>query len=228
MGIEWSLRAPPTSLVVLCDFDGTVVDIDTSVFVLTRFAEEDWRTFDGQLERGKITLGECLRKQFSTVRATKTRILKEIENVPSVRPNFEKLAEFCKTKGIPLMIVSAGLDFVINHFLEQKGWQKLVTVYAPKARITAKGIKFTFPKLLDKASVSFKDDLVRYYKKQGKTTIYIGDGFADFNAAKNADFSFAIEDSKLAELLKNDGIPHKEISDFQEVVKAIIEIDLDY
>jgi 2-hydroxy-3-keto-5-methylthiopentenyl-1-phosphate phosphatase len=141
--------------------------------------------------------------------------------IPSVRLNFDKLTQFCKTQKIPLVIVTAGLDFVINHFLERKRLRKLVKVYAPKSRITAKGIKFSFPKLFDEASINFKDDLVRYYKRLGKKTVYIGDGFADFNAARNADFSFAIKDSKLAELLKNDRIPHKEISDFLEVVEAL-------
>ena len=220
MGIRL-MRALPVNIVVLSDFDGTIVDIDTAVVVLTHFAEENWTIFDEQFEKGEITLEECLQQEFSTVRTSKTRILKEIERIPSLRPNFDKLAQFCKTLKIPLIIVSAGLDFVINHFLEQKGLQKLVEVYVPKARITATGIKFSFPSLLDKASVSFKDDLVRYYKRQGKKTVYIGDGFADFNAARNADFSFAIKDSKLAELLRNDGILYEEISDFQEVVEAL-------
>lgn len=211
----------PRSLVVLCDFDGTVIDIDTSVLVLTRFAEEDWRIFDEQFEKGEITLEECLQKQFSTVRTPKTSILKEIETIPSMRPNFDRMAQFCKTQRIPLVIASAGLDFVINHFLELKGLQKLVTVCAPKTRITAKGIKFTFPKMLNKASVSFKDDLVKYYRRRSKKTVYIGDGFADLNAARNADLSFAIKGSKLAELLRNGRIPHKEISDFREVVEAL-------
>ena len=215
------MRELPVNIVVLSDFDGTIVDIDTAVVVLTHFAEKDWRIFDEQLEKGEITLEECLQQQFSTVRTSKTRILKEIETIPSLRPNFDKLVQFCNTKKIPLIIVSAGLDFVINDFLERKHLRKLVEVYAPKARITATGIKFTFPKLFDKASVSFKDDLVRYYKKRGKKTVYIGDGFADLNAARNADFSFAIKDSKLAELLRNDGIPHEEISNFQEVVEAL-------
>jgi len=149
------------------------------------------------------------------------RILKEIEHVASLRTNFEKLVEFCTTTKIPLILVSAGLDFVIKRFLEKNGWRRSVEVYAPKARFTAKGIQFAFPKLFDKPSVSFKDDLVRYYKKQSKKVIYVGDGLADHHAAENADLSFAIKGSRLAELLRQKGIPHKEISDFEEVVEAI-------
>lgn len=209
------------SFVVLCDFDGTVVDIDTSVFVLRKFAEAEWRMFDEQFEKGEITLEDCLQKQFSTVRATETQILEEIEQAASFRKGFKKLLEYCRTHEFPLILVSAGLDFVIKHFFELKHWNSLVEVYAPKAKCTVNGIRFSFPKLFHKTSVSFKDDLVRCYKRQGKKVVYIGDGFADYHAARNADFSFAIKGSKLAELLQRDGTPHKEINDFHEVVETI-------
>ena len=39
-----------------------------------------------------------------------------LEKVVAFRPNFEKLAEFCKKNLVPLAIVSAGLDYVIDHF----------------------------------------------------------------------------------------------------------------
>jgi len=209
------------SLIVLCDFDGTAVDINTCDFILKKFAKRNWRIFDEQLEREEITLEECLQKQFSLIRVPKTRMLEEIEQVTSVRQNFEKLVKCCRTRGLSLVLVSAGLDFVIKNFLQLKGWSGLIEVYAPKSRCTINGIKFKFPKLLDETSVNFKDDLVRYYKKQGKKVVYVGDGFPDYHPARNADFPFAIKGSKLAALLKRDGIPYKEISDFEEVVEAI-------
>lgn len=207
--------------VVLCDFDNTVVDIDIAEFILARFSEADWQVFDEQLERGEITLEECMQKQFSTVKAPRALILKETENVTVARPNFGKLVEYCKNHDIPLIFVSAGLDFVIKRFINLNGWHGLIEAYTPKSKFTADGIKFTFPKLLDETSVSFKDDLVRHYKKLGKRVIYIGDGTPDYQAAREAHFSFVIKDSKLAELLRNEKILHKEISDFQEVVETI-------
>jgi len=209
------------SLVVLCDFDGTVVDIDTCVFILAKFAEAEWKIFDIQFEKGEITLEECLQKQFSSVKAPKTIILEEIERVTHIRPNFEKLVEYCRAHKIPLILVSAGLDFVIEHFLKLNNWQGLVEVHAARARCTVDGINFSFPRLFDEASVNFKDDLVAYYKKQGKKVIYVGDGFSDYHAAKKANYAFAIKGSKLAELLRRDGIPHEEMNDFQGVVEAI-------
>ncbi|MFQ5838940.1 MAG: HAD-IB family phosphatase [Thermoplasmata archaeon] len=209
------------SLVVLCDFDGTVVDIDTAEFVLAEFAEEGWREFDEQLEKGEITLEECLRRQFSSVRVPERLMLEKLERVATLRPGFEKLVAHCRTRSLPLIIVSGGLDFCIRHLLGLNGLQGLVEVWAAKAECTGSGIRFTFPRLLDEASLSLKDDLVRYHKKQGRKVIYIGDGLMDYHAVREADFSFVIRDSKLAQLCRDGGIQHSEVSDFMQVTESI-------
>jgi HAD superfamily phosphoserine phosphatase-like hydrolase len=159
-------------LVVLSDFDGTIVQNDTAAFVLERFATGDWKTFDEQLERGEIDLEGCMRKQFTLVKVSEKEILKEVIQVTAFRPNFEALAGFCKTKNIPFVVVTAGLDFIVNHFLRPS--TREIEVVAPEAECTSKGIEFkNFPKLRYRESYNFKDDLVRHCKKQGKKVVYI-------------------------------------------------------
>jgi len=211
----------PMNLVVLCDFDGTITTVDTAEFVLARFAKGDWRLFEKQFERGEITLEECLTRQFSLVKASQRQILEELADVVSFRPNFKKLAEYCKENHIPLIIVSAGLDFVINHFLKLNDCLNLVEVCAAKSSFSLGGISFAFPKLFDRASENFKHDLVNHHRSQSKKVIYIGDGTADYAAAKNADYSFVIEGSRLAKLCLSHGIPCKSITDFQRIIEAI-------
>jgi 2,3-diketo-5-methylthio-1-phosphopentane phosphatase len=211
-------------LVVLCDFDGTITTIDTAEFILARFAQGDWRLFERQFENGKITLEECLTRQFSLVRASEKQILEELKGVVTFRPDFKKLVECCRENHIPLIIVSAGLDFVIQHFLKLNHCQDLVEVYAAKTAFSANGIRFTFPTLLYKSSDNFKHDIVKHYESQGRKVVYIGDGSADYKAAKNSDYSFAIEGSRLARLCKSHGIPCKNITDFQKVIEAICKI----
>lgn len=206
---------------MLCDFDGTIVDIDTCVYLLNQFAEEDWRRYDKQLEREEITLEECLLKQFSTVRASKEQMLDAVQRVTSTRPHFATLVKHCRNHRVPLIVVSAGLDFVIRYFLKREKWDTYIKTHAPKSECTTKGIRLTFPKLLNNTSINFKDDMVTVYKKHGKEVIYIGDGLADYHAAKNADHAFAIKGSKLAELLMRNDIQHKEIDGFQEVVDLL-------
>jgi 2,3-diketo-5-methylthio-1-phosphopentane phosphatase len=209
---------------VLCDFDGTIVDVDTCVQILEKYCKEDWKLFDEQYEKGEITLEECLQKQFSTVILSRTLALNELQEAVSVRPNFSQLAQFCRENGFPFIVVSAGLDFVIKHFLKLEGWYNLIPIHAPKARLTTNGIKLAFPQQLHNTSINFKDDIVTQHKELGQKVVYIGDGVADYAAAKKSDIPFAIRSSKLAELLKKNKIPHNEIDDFQQILESITQM----
>jgi HAD superfamily phosphoserine phosphatase-like hydrolase len=208
-------------LAVLSDFDGTVTLNDTFENVAEKFAEGDWRAVDDQYVKGEITLEECLRRQGGMVRVSKSQILHELDRVTKFRPGFDNLAEYCKTNHYPLVVVSAGLDFVIKHFLTRQNWNDKVELFAAAAKCTPKGIKFDFPKLKDKRSMNFKDDTVRYYKTKTDTVAYIGDGRWDLHALRNADLRFAIKNSKLAELCKEQEIQAATVADFTEVVTSL-------
>lgn len=209
---------------IMCDFDETIVNVDTAEFALERFADPSWRRIEEQFESGKITFEESIRNEFAMIKANEHQILEVLDKVVVFRPNFDKLVESCKKKRLPLTIVSAGLEFCIRHFLGRQDWLEFMEIYAPKATYTPNGYALTFPKLLGTGAINFKDDLVRYHKKQGDRVFYIGDGIGDFPAAREADFAFAIKGSKLAEACRTGKVTHREISDFQEVVDAIDEL----
>ncbi|MCW4055389.1 MAG: MtnX-like HAD-IB family phosphatase [Candidatus Bathyarchaeota archaeon] len=211
-------------LAVLCDFDGTIANIDTAVFVLDRFGQGDWRALNKQYELGQITLEECLRRQFSRVVATQEEILDELDKAVTFRPNFEGLVRYCQKKSIPFVIVSAGLDFVINYFLRQKDWDELVETCTPKTQFKANGIDFVFPKLSSQTSANFKQDQVRLYRAQGKKVIYIGDGAADYAAAITADYPFAVKGSRLAKLCETQRQGCSVMTDFKKVAETIRRI----
>lgn len=209
------------NFVVFCDFDGTITRIDTAEFVLSKFAQGDWQYFNDQFENSEITLEDCLKKQFALVKASKKEILNELDNIVTFRPNFGKLAEYCKQNLIPLIVVSAGLDFVIKHFLELNNWQDLVETCTAKTKWTAKGATLDFPKPFDKASVNFKHDLVKRYRNQNKKVVYLGDGSGDYAAAREADYRFVIKNSKLEKMCKKERIDYRSIIDFLEVVETL-------
>ena len=208
-------------LAVLCDFDGTITVTDTLEYVLRKFAVGDWKRFDQLYEREEISLQECLRSQGRLVRTPAMVLVAEMERVTQFRPNFDKLVQYCRQNKVPLVAVSAGLDFVIKDLLRMKGWNNLVRLSAAKAECTPDGIKFTFPRLHNRTSLSVKDDLVKYYKAKGRRVAYVGDGIWDIHALKEADYRFAIKGSRLAELCRRQGIPAREVSDFLEMVTTI-------
>jgi len=207
-------------LAVLSDFDGTITLNDTFENVLARFGKGDWRTVDDQHVRGEITLEECVRRQGAMVQVPRSQILSYLDRVTEFRPNFDKLIEFCTTNHFPLVIVSAGLDFVIKHFLTREKFQDKVELFAASAKCTRTGIRFEWPKLKDNRSINLKDDMVRYYKQRADTVTYVGDGRWDLHALRNADRRFVIRNSKLAELCKEQEIQATTIADFQEVVTS--------
>ncbi len=209
------------SLAVLSDFDGTITLTDTYEYILKKYAQGDWRRFDGQYERGEITLQECVRRQGALVRTPEMVLVAEMERVIGFRPNFDKLVAYCRGNRVPLGVVSAGLDFVIKHLLRMKGWNNLVKLYVAKSQSTPEGIKFTFPRLRDKTSLSLKDDLVRFHQVRGRKVAYVGDGVWDIHALRLADYCFAIKGSRLAGLCRQQNVPAREINDFQEMVTAI-------
>lgn len=177
--------------------------------------------FDQQYARGEINLQECLRKQGALVRTPEMVLIAELERVTTFRPNFGRLVTYCRSERVPLAVVSAGLDFAIKHLLRMKGWDNLVKLYVAKSEMTPSGIKFTFPRLQDKTSLSVKDDLVKRYKGQGRKVVYVGDGIWDMDALKQSDYRYAIKGSRLATLCRENNIPAREITDFQEVVSAL-------
>jgi 2-hydroxy-3-keto-5-methylthiopentenyl-1-phosphate phosphatase len=207
--------------VVLTDFDGTMVTIDTAQYVLDRFADKSWRLIDEQVERGEVAFEESLAREFAMLQVSENTMLEALEPVTHFRPSFERLIQYCKDQGFPIVVVSGGLDFSIRHFLEQKGWLGSLEVYSPKARCTENGITLSFPDRFDQNSTNFKDDLVRYHKDRGKKVVYVGNGLGDYPAAKIADLPHAVKGSRLAQLCRLGQVACTEITDFQEVVESI-------
>lgn len=210
-------------LVVLTDFDGTIVTPDTAESALNRFADKSWTLIDEQFERGEISFEESLRNEFAMLKVSEDDILRHLDAVTHFRPNFETFVEYCKSRGHPMIVVSGGLDFCIRHFLEEKDLLESVEIYAPNAKKTKNGFTLTFPRLYDKTSINLKDDLVKHYREQGARVVYIGNGMADFAAAKIASIALVIQDSTLARLCTRRGVPCTEITDFQQAADAIEE-----
>ena len=206
---------------LLCDFDETVVDLDTGILILSKFADGDWRTLDEEYNTGRLPVQQVIRRQFAMVRATRKSMLDLVERSTSIRPGFAKLVRACNQRGFPVIIASYGLDFCIDYILTMAGLKNQVKVFAPKARITSNGIRFSFPALRYRDSANMKDDLVRHYRTTHDSIFYVGDGTSDFPAAKIADVRFAIRGSPLADQCRRAGLQFTPVTSFNPVSRAM-------
>lgn len=209
--------------IIFCDFDGTITANDTCVLVLSKFADDDWQIYDERLMKGEITLEECMQRQFKMVKATANEILLYLDKTVNIRKGFKEFIKHAESRNIPIVVVSAGLDFVINHFLEKEGYREHIGVVAAKTDFTSNGIGLRFPRKKFNDSLDFKQDLVRYFKQQGKEVYYIGDGISDFQAVTLADKVFVVNDSKLARECQSKDIPFFKFTDFHDIIR-ILEI----
>jgi 2-hydroxy-3-keto-5-methylthiopentenyl-1-phosphate phosphatase len=209
---------------VMCDFDETIVNIDTPAYALEHFGHPQWRILEKQFEAGEISFEESLRREFALINAQEQTILQALDKVVVFRPNFDSLVQSCRKKHVPLIVVSGGLDFCIRHFLDREDWLNFVQIYAPESSYASNGYEVVFPKRFGAGGINFKDDLVKHHKRQGDKVFYIGDGLGDVPAAKAADFTFAIKGSKLARACQKENVAHTEITDFLEVINAIDEL----
>ena len=151
---------------ILCDFDGTITTKDVCVLVLSHFADGDWEAYDDNLLEGKIGLEECMRLQFQMVKADKGEILSHLEKKVSIRDGFKDFVDDCLRKKLSFTVISAGLDFVIRHFLNLQGLSD-VEVISGKTSIRDNGIEFEFPRKRFDDSIDFKVDFVRHQQSIG-------------------------------------------------------------
>jgi HAD superfamily phosphoserine phosphatase-like hydrolase len=206
---------------LLSDFDGTIVNIDTVEYLLDRFGNGDWRRYDDLFERGEISLEECLRRQYSMIKVPRQELLRAIDDVATFRAGFDELLAFSKKRGASFTIVSAGLDFVIRHLLRRENLRNKVVVLAPRSKPTSHGIALDFSGLPRGNSSNFKSNLVQSTKAKGTTVAYIGDGFSDFEAIKEANIRFVISGSRLDEHCKKANIECREIVNLREVASFL-------
>lgn len=118
-----------------------------------------------------------------------------------------------------MIIVSGGIDIIINHALEKLGISKLVKVVSAKTNYNLNGsINVTMPKNYDPNSIDFKEDQVLYYKTNNYYVFYIGDGSSDFSAVTNADMTFSVQGSELSKFCQEKKILHKDFNNYNEII----------
>jgi len=208
-------------MVILSDFDGTIITEDASQLVLSRFGGNGWIKYDEMFARGEMGFEECVSKEFGLIGVGKPEILREYDRLVSPRKHFPLLISYARERGIPFTIVSGGLEFLIKEFLKRNGLKETVDLYVGRLRCGRGGMRVSFPTPRVPGSVNFKDDLVLQEKQRGKSVVYIGDGTSDFNAALNSDLAFAVRGSRLAALGRQAAAPFLEFENFSEIVRAL-------
>jgi len=219
----------PEDIHIQCDFDGTITMEDLMVGLNNRFSEESWNEIVAKWERKEVTTRDALVHMYSMIKATRKDVHSYIHEVVEIRPGFTAFIEWCQQKGITFVIVSEGMDHIIQETLSLMG--VVAKVISNHAIFGKEFMAVEFPETPplcehDDGDIcgTCKVHHVMQAKEKGRYVIYIGDGTTDVRPALESDMVFArrVLSKGLAAL----GRDFIEFKDFNEV-RAGIEPLLD-
>ncbi len=214
---------------VLCDFDDTTAVENVAELLLARFSQDSaWKELQQQSRENRIGLKEYQERAFGGTRASREEMQALVKAQATLRPHFKELWSYCRTRSIPLGIVTVGLDFYVDALLEREGLED-VPRYAVKTGFTPQGITYEYLHTWDGSGGSPQEVCSRWgnckcsvlgkYRRMGHPIFYVGDGRSDYCPASVADRVFAR--SHLARLCDEKGMSYTEFRDFRDVMQGL-------
>jgi 2-hydroxy-3-keto-5-methylthiopentenyl-1-phosphate phosphatase len=208
---EAARKSHNTSVRVFVDFDGTISVGDTTDLILERFADPSWQAVEADWVAGRIGSRECLARQLDLIRAT-PQALDAFARNSAIDPHFTDFAALCAVHGVPLTVVSDGLDRIATAMLARAGLE-LPIVANHLEWLGADRWRLGFPHAREDCSATAGHcKCATLAAEPGSLRVMIGDGRSDFCAAAAADL--VIAKGALAIYCGNNRIPFEPFTDF--------------
>ncbi len=208
---------------LLTDFDDTAAVQNVAELLLNRYGAENWTDVRQQFREGKLTLKEYQEITFREIRADRAAMQHYVRERAILRPWFSEIYRFCKSRGIPLAVVSQGLDFYISALLERDGFGD-VPIYAVDTTFQDGCIYYYYNHIYPgkEAQGNSKAFVVEQFQERGYFVVYAGDGISDLEASRQADLVFAHR--TLARYCDEEGIPYKSFEDYKAVLLTVRDL----
>jgi 2,3-diketo-5-methylthio-1-phosphopentane phosphatase len=145
-------------------------------------------------------------------------------------PGFKETVEFCQSKGIPVIVVSSGMDKIIESLLHklitEKRLQDSIEIYSNHVKVSHHSWDIVY-----RDDSSFGHDknqsILHACKKYGPVPngmkFYCGDGVSDVSAARSCDLLFAKSGHDLVDICIRDDINYIEFNSFHDILEKIKE-----
>ena len=204
---------------VLTDFDGTVTRTDVAEDILEAFAPRAWWDIEEEHRARKIGTREAMVRQFALVRATEADVLRFVDDHVLLDETFPAFVAYCRGRGIPLEIVSEGLDVYLHHLLRR--WGIDVPVRTNRAAFEDGRVTISYPYADPTCTLCGTCKLLRLFelRTRGYRVAYVGDGHSDLCPAIEADVVFAKKE--LADLCREEQIDFIPFDTFADVQREM-------
>lgn len=177
-----------------------------------------WEEFEEKLSAGAMTLREVLSAQAAHVRVPLDEADALLASSTRFDPSFASFVRFCEDRGYELVVVSSGVQPLIDRAFERNGLAR-VRVLANGIDASREGWQFEFRDASDNGHD--KAAAVRAANAAGKHTVYVGDGPSDFEAAVAANERYAKAGRGLERYLSEQAVPFTAFTEFTEIEATI-------
>ena len=206
---------------ILCDFDGTIALDDTTDTLLARFGRPGWEVLEADWRAGRIGSRDCMAGQVALLDMSPAELDAHLAQ-RAIDPAFADFVALARSNGLPIEVLSDGLDYAIHTILRRYGFDWLPVTANRLVSCGEADWRLEFPNASAAcrvASGTCKCALAARGRGARKRVLLIGDGASDFCVAEAADFTFA--KGKLIQHCRNKDLPHVAISGFGDVLALL-------
>lgn len=209
---------------VVCDFDGTISPLDVTDALLAEFASPAWEAVEADWVAGRISARQCMAAQIALLSVSSRALDAFLDRVP-LTEGFVDFVGGCRQRGIPLTVVSDGVDYAIRRVLDRHGVGD-VPLIANALRSTGDAqYALDFPHSVEGCSLGVcKCDVVKRDFATGCNVLLVGDGLSDCCVAGMATAVVAREGKTLHRRCMEKGFPHATFTTFHEVLERVDEL----
>ena len=212
---------------VYCDFDGTVAGKDVGRELFSNFVGTRANEIAQQYARDQITARECLLAEASLVSGVTAEQLGEFVDQFGIDEHFAAFRDFCTAEGIPLTILSDGLDFYVRRVLDNNSLGDCAFFannvdFATIGGTTKLDITFPYTDAECLLCGNCKRNHILTLSSDDDVIVYVGDGISDRCPIRYADIVFAKKG--LIKYCQEQNISYYEYEDFRDVQRRLEQV----
>lgn len=227
MSIEQNLKAPA---ILFTDWDGTVTMQDSNDLMTEElgFGLEQRLDVNEKILTGELNFRDGFRLMLDSIKKPFGECIEFLLHHIKLDPGFRKTFEWCQAKGIPVIVISSGMEPIIEALLT-----KLVGADAAQSiQIVSNGVKIhedrSWEIIYLHPESGFGHDKARsiapyskYPKGERPVMFYAGDGVSDLSAAKECDMLFAKRGKDLIRYCERERIPYTQFGDYEDILDGM-------
>ncbi|CAN5720757.1 MtnX-like HAD-IB family phosphatase [soil metagenome] len=207
---------------LLVDFDGTISLEDVTDSLLIRFGRPGWDSLEAEWREGRIGSRECMAGQIALLDCSRSELDEHLSSM-AIDPAFPAFVAAARAAGMPLKILSDGLDHAIEFILARHGLAGLPITANHLVEDGPRRWRLEFPHARPDCRTASGTCKCAFTQapmaSPGERFVMVGDGASDFCVAGRAQVVFAKK--RLLDHCLDTGLPHQPVANFDQALALL-------